>query len=123
MPETDCLKSAIELTPGIVRVTYDGETAKPGSSKPTLHLYFYETSNDRVSAALTVGDLRNGRVTITNHFDKVNERPTQRTVDFVRSVMSDVEMNIAKKCGIDELPKIIKETCAGVDCSRPASGN
>jgi hypothetical protein len=119
MPDLTCIKGSIETTSGISGVTY----TKTGGGKDLVgtpisveHHYVYKASGSDVSNLFTVTELPRGEIGLSDSHQQVGVPPPQPEVDLARPLMSEVEANIARHCGMADLPKIMEESCNGVKC-------
>lgn len=115
----DCVKQAIESTPGIEKVDYESSLTGKGLFHPTPWVYTYEfrgTPQSNITGALQLDKEYDGTVSYQSYLEGLNFKPPQAWIDATRPVMREIEKRLAVQCGADALPARVKETCNGVIC-------
>lgn len=124
-PSVECVKHAIEGTPGVESVAYshrEGGTyfRWSGCSTPadiTDNFLFQGTSGSHIRGSLQIyGDCA-GPKWLTLSEEYMNHRPPQVLIDATRPVMTSIAKRVEAQCDIGGLVASMKEECNGVTCA------
>jgi hypothetical protein len=121
-PNLDCVRDAIEKTPGVAEVQYrhheGGTTLTFKSPASIADSYLYRGPvGSHVLGALQIHWNYPGNVVFTDTLQDINRKPPQEDVDHSRPVMKLVEQRLESECEMSGLTSKVKETCLGVQCS------
>jgi hypothetical protein len=118
-PELACVEETIRATPGITEVKFESDHSGKGLFHPAPWTYSYlyrGKDGSNIIGSLQIVETYDGAVTMGQSLWQLNAPPPQAWVDATRPVMRAIEMRLAERCGIRDLPSRIKETCDGVRC-------
>lgn len=122
-PPLDCVRTVLNSTPEIRKVEYredEGGTALtlsgPKPEGPTFSFLYTGSEGSHIHGALQVHQDHRRIVSFRQTLLYINGTPPQEDVDATRPVMHRLEIVLAEKCGIPELPTRVAESCSDVQC-------
>jgi hypothetical protein len=123
LPQVDCVREAIETTPGIDRVDHQ---ASAGGTPITLsgvqsahqsHAFLFR--GDGVQGAVQIVVDYKGEVEFKDTLLQLNRKPPQELIDRTRRAMREIEARLEQRCAVAGLVRDVRETCLGVACPEP----
>lgn len=123
LPSLDCVRQAIQSTPGIETVDERSGTTFRELTFSGLHppdpIYYFNYRGPEARHIRGVVQLTTnwrGYVDFTDYNMRMNEKPPQAEIDATRPVMREIERRLSDHCGVTKLQSPIHEWCHGVKC-------
>jgi hypothetical protein len=120
LPPADCVRSAIESTPGIESVRYStsegSRTITLTGLKPADQVHSFVYRGEGVEGVLQLVANYKGEVHFSDVLVGINRKPPQVLVDQTRRMMSTLETGLEARCNVSGLVASIRESCRGVEC-------
>jgi hypothetical protein len=122
LPDTTCVETVIRTSPGVDYMRYD---VRPGGrpltwsgiQKPTeVQTFIYTGTSAKIWGALQLEKDYKGRVVLDQNHVEINHLPDPDVIAATRPVMRHIELALAQRCALSELPASVKETCVKVAC-------
>ena len=120
-PTLTCVEEVLRSTPGITTVEYKRqEGGRPltltGLGPPTVNHAFLFSGPDHVKGVLQYQREANGDVAFWQSNMGLNSVPPQEEVTATRPVMRRIEVSLAQRCQLHDLPSKVTEWCAKEEC-------
>lgn len=128
LPDLSCIEAVVQSAPGVKHVEYEAPLgARPltwsGVQEASqIHSFFYRGEDREIWGQIQVTKDHKGAVSFVQNQTTVNDRPPNPAAVLVsRKIMRSIEIALAEKCGLSQLPASIKERCLRLNCP-PLSG-
>jgi hypothetical protein len=112
-PDIACVERVIRATPKVARVSYVLSGTRPINQ---VHSFIYGAEVPSISGALQFGREYSERIFFRQTYLVINRLPDPATVASTRPVMLHVENELARHCGLNDLPQSVVERCTKVEC-------
>lgn len=122
LPDLACVESVVRAAPCVEDVKYEREDGgRPltltGIQRPTeVYSFIYRGPKSNVLGVLQLVRDYDDKVRFDQTYLTMNFFPDPAIVAATRPVMRQIELALARECGLEELPAAIQEECSHAEC-------